>query len=265
MSLTPTQVTDTIAEYLAEKFNSEDAFLEQLQHDAAAEGIPPISIGGIQGAFLQVLLRAMNAKYVLEIGSLAGYSALTMAKVLPEGGKVVCMEFNPDFAAFIRRKADEAGLGGKIEVHTGDAKETLRGYAPDFEFDFVFIDADKPGYTEYLSLTYPLVRKGGIIAGDNALAWGYVADEEPSFEPETVWGIQNFNQALSQHPGILACLVPTMEWQWALSCSELRRQADNAACFDVNLALWIGNFNLVFPKCRMYRKVEFAAESARLI
>lgn len=209
MSLTPTQVTDDIAEYLATKFNSEDAFLQQLQHDAAAAGIPPISIGGIQGAFLQVLLKAMGAKYVLEIGSLAGYSALTMARVLPEGGKVVCMEYNPEFAAFIRRKADESGLGDKIEIHTGDAKETLRHYSPDFEFDFVFIDADKPGYAEYLSLTYPLVRKGGIIAGDNALAWGYVAEQEPSYEPENVRGIQNFNQALSQHTGLLACLVPT--------------------------------------------------------
>lgn len=209
MSLTPTQVTDKTADYIGSLFSSETDFLRKLQVDAAAEGIPPISIGGIQGAFLQVLLKAINARYVLEIGSLAGYSALTMAQVLPDDGKVVCMEFQPEFAAFIRKKADESGLGHNIEIIAGDAKESLRNYAPDFQFDFVFIDADKPGYGEYLGLTYPLVRQGGIIAGDNALAWGYIAEEHLDFEPENVRGIQRFNRALAQHPGLLSCLIPT--------------------------------------------------------
>ncbi|GAB1429594.1 O-methyltransferase [Ignavibacteria bacterium] len=208
MSLKPTPVSEKTAQYLNDLFSSEDDFLRNLRQEAAETGMPSISIGGVQGAFLQVMLRAMRARFVLEIGSLAGYSAITMARALPKRGKVVCMEYNPDYAAFIRRKADEAGLGDKIEIYVGDAKETLVNYIPQFGFDFVFIDADKPSYSEYLDLVYPLTRQGGIIAGDNALAWGFVAEDNPEFEPRNVKAIKDFNLALRNHQGLSACFVP---------------------------------------------------------
>lgn len=208
MAMTITAVTPEIDEYLIANFSSEDAFLVNLKKEAIEAGFPDISIGGVQSAFLQFLLKAMNAKYVLEVGSLFGYSAIVMARALPEGGKVVCFELNEKYCDFIKQKAYEAGVGDKVEVYSGNAKDVLKEYKPDCEFDMVFIDADKPSYKEYLDLTYPLVRKGGVIIGDNCLAWGYVAKTEFSFEPINVAAIQQFNQAIVQHPGLQHCFVP---------------------------------------------------------
>ena len=208
MAVKATYLNTELAHYIEENFSSEDAFLTELNREAAANSIPDICIGGAQGAFLQLFLRSMNARYVLEIGSLAGYSAITMARALPEGGKVICLELNPTFCEFIRRKAIEAGLQDKIEVYEGNAAEFLASYHPTFAFDFIFIDADKPQYLKYLELSLPLLRAGGVIAGDNALAWGYVADAEPSYEPHNVLGIQQFNKAIATHPAPMSCFLP---------------------------------------------------------
>ncbi len=208
MSQQITPISEETEKYLIENFSSEDNFLQQILLESAAAGMPQISIGGIQGAFLQFLLKAIDAQHVLEIGSLAGYSAITMARALPPHGKVVCMEYNPDFAHFIAKKADEAGISSKIEVYAGDAKHILADYKPEFSFDFVFIDADKQGYEQYLQLVYPMVRKGGIIAGDNALAWGQIGEENPKVEANNVRALQAFNHALRTHPGLSSCLVP---------------------------------------------------------
>jgi predicted O-methyltransferase YrrM len=208
MPVKATFLNDKLSQYIEDNFSSEDTFLAQLCEEAAANNIPDICIGGAQGAFLQVFLRSMNARYVLEIGSLAGYSAITMARALPDDGKVVCLELSAKFCDFIRRKADEAGVLHKIEVHQGNAVTFLQTYKPDFSFDFVFIDADKPKYSKYLELSMPLLRSGGVIAGDNALAWGYVADENPTFEPLNVRGIQQFNTSVAEHPDLLSCMIP---------------------------------------------------------
>ncbi|HYF04314.1 MAG TPA: O-methyltransferase [Patescibacteria group bacterium] len=206
MSTRPTPVTEEISTYLNQYFSAEDDFLKSLKREAAGAKIPEICISPEQGAFLQVFLKAMGARYVLEIGSLAGYSAITMARALPEDGKLIALELRPEYAEFIRRKAAEADLGHKIEVHSGDAKEFLKDFKPEFPFDFVFIDADKRSYVEYLALTLPLVRIGGVIAGDNALAWGEVGRENPS--SKEVREIQEFNKALFSHPQLQVCMVP---------------------------------------------------------
>ncbi|MES2766736.1 MAG: O-methyltransferase [Bacteroidota bacterium] len=206
MSTRPTPVTEEISDYLNQHFSAEDDFLKNLKREAAEAEIPEICISPEQGAFLQVFLKSMQARYILEIGSLAGYSAITMARALPEGGKLIALELKEEYAEFIRRKAIEAGVGDKIEVYSGDAKEFLKDFKPDFKFDFVFIDADKRSYVEYLQFTFPLVRKGGVIAGDNALAWGQVARETPP--SEDVGSIQNFNKELFSHPQLQVCMVP---------------------------------------------------------
>ncbi len=201
-----TPVTDKVYDYILEHFSAEDDFLRTLNEEAQAAGIPAIHIAPDQLAFLQVMLKTMGARYVLEIGSLAGYSTIGMARALPEGGKVVAFELSAENAAFIRRKAEEAGVADKIEVHIGDAKKILAGYAPDHQFDFVFIDADKSGYTTYLEQTVPLLRIGGLIAGDNALAWGQIADEDA--EGNDVRGMQRFNKALVARLELQVTMVP---------------------------------------------------------
>jgi caffeoyl-CoA O-methyltransferase len=202
-------ITPEIHEYITTLFPAENEFLRELNREAKEQGIPPINITAEQLAFIQMLLRALNAKYVMEIGSLAGYSAIGMASVLPDDGKLVAFEINPRHAEFIHRKAAEAKLDHKIQLHIGDAKQLLREFKPHHEFDFVFIDAEKAGYTAYLEFAVPMLRVGGIVAGDNTLAWGKIAD--PTTEDETVQALQAFNCAMSKHDQLQACLIPLAE------------------------------------------------------
>ena len=207
MSSSPTQVTEEIYQYLCENFSSEDDFLRQLKQEAKEAGIPEICISEEQGKFLQVFLKSINAKYILEIGSLAGYSAITMARALPEGGKLVAVEINEKNARFIESMAEKAGLADKIEVVHSDARDFLAGWKPDYELDFVFVDADKKGYKTYFELTTPLIRKGGIFAADNALGFGHIAEPNPKSEPGNVKAIQELNQLLKNSPQYESCLV----------------------------------------------------------
>jgi len=207
MSSRPTLVTEEIFDYLLHNFSAEDEFLAKLKVDASLEKIPEICISAEQGRFLEFYLKSINAKYVLEIGSLAGYSAITMARALPEGGKVIALEIFKKNAYFIRNKVKEAGLEDKIEVINEDAAKFLKNYKPDFEFDFVFIDADKKNYSNYMEMTYPLLRKGGVICGDNALGFGHIAEKDPKSEPGNVKAIQTFNQNMKNHKGLFTTLV----------------------------------------------------------
>lgn len=202
-------LTPEIHQYINRLFPAEDDFLRELNREAKEQRIPPINIAQEQLAFMQVLLHALSAKYVLEIGSLAGYSAIGMAKVLPDDGKVFAFEINPAHAEFIHRKAVEAKLDHKIQLHIGDAKVLLRDVRPSVEFDFVFIDAEKAGYTTYLHLAVPLLRRGGILLADNTLAWGKIADA--TTDDATVQALQEFNLAVSNHENLQACIIPIAE------------------------------------------------------
>jgi len=207
MSSNPTQVTPEIYGYLQNNFSSEDDFLKNLKKDATEAGIPEICISEEQGKFLQFYLKSIGAKYVLEIGSLAGYSAITMARALPADGKLIAVEINEKNAKFIEQKAKEAGLENVIEVVNQDAKKFLSDWKPDFELDFVFVDADKKGYKSYFESTTPHIRKGGVFAADNALGFGHIAEKNPKSEPGNVMAIQQFNDMLNDSPDYDTCLV----------------------------------------------------------
>lgn len=207
MSSSPTQVTEEIYQYLRKNFSSEDDFLRQLKQEAKEAGIPEICISEEQGKFLQFFLKSINAKYVLEIGSLAGYSAITMARALPEDGKLIAVEIFDKNARFIEKMAEKAGLADKIEVINADAKDFLADWKPEFELDFVFVDADKKGYKTYFELTTPHIRKGGVFAADNALGFGHIAEPNPKSEPGNVKAIQEMNQILKNSPLYDSCLV----------------------------------------------------------
>jgi caffeoyl-CoA O-methyltransferase len=208
MSTTFTPVTEAIAAYIESLFTAEDEFLRQLHEDATRAGMPPIHISGAQGAVLQVLLRAIGAERVLEIGSLGGYSAIVMARALPPTGRIVCIERNEQYCAFIEQQAARAGLGDRIEVRCGAALDVLGTLPPEPLFDAVFIDADKPNYPAYLDQCYERVRRGGLIIADNTLAWGHIAELEPTFEPENVRALQEYNRRVAAHPGLHAALIP---------------------------------------------------------
>jgi predicted O-methyltransferase YrrM len=202
-----TPVTDEVIDYINELFPAEDELLRQLRVDAEAAGIPPIAISAEQAAFMQVLLRGAGARRVIEIGTLAGYSAITMARALPDDGELVTLEVNPLHAEFASAQIARAGLAHKARVLTGSALDLLeRDLAGSGPYDFAFIDADKPAYRRYLELLVPMMRSGGLIAGDNAMAWGRIADA--STTEANVIGMREFNRAVADDPRLQGCLVP---------------------------------------------------------
>ncbi len=202
-----TPLNDRLVDYMIDLFPSEDNLLRELLEEAERAGIPPIQISPEQGTFLGVFLRAIGARRVIEIGTLGGYSAIVMARALPEGGHVDTLEIDPLHADFARDQFRKAGLREKITLHLGAGvdllERTLKGNEP---YDFAFIDADKPSYVRYVDLLLPMMRPGGVIAGDNALAWGEVADERS--DREDVQGIRAFNRYMADHPDIDATIVP---------------------------------------------------------
>lgn len=208
MAVLPTLMNEVLSEYAEKHFSSENEQLSQLLLEAERAGIPSISIGGVQGAFLQMLIRLIDAKTVVEIGSLAGYSAITMAMAMNSGGIVHCYEKESAFCEFIQKQAEKIHVQDRIIIHQGDALMSLQYDIPQ-NIDMIFIDADKPSYVKYAEILLPSLRSGGLLIGDNALAWGYVADENPDFEPENVKGIQAYNLFVKNHESFFPpCIVP---------------------------------------------------------
>lgn len=202
-----TPLTDAIVDYANELFGVEDELLRTLRREAADDGIPAIQISADQAAFMQVLLKSIGAQEVLEVGTLAGYSAIVMARALPLDGRVTTIERDPFHAEFAREMIRRAGLERNIDVIIGSGidvlEKNLEGTGP---YDFAFIDADKVNYVRYLELILPMMRTGGIIAGDNAMAWGRIA--ETDVDDQSVQGMQAFNLAMSRNPLLHSALVP---------------------------------------------------------
>lgn len=208
MSNRATPVTDELYDYIVENFSSEDVFLTELRKEASLAGFPAINIAPEQGRYLQFFLKSISAKYVLEIGTLAGYSAITMARALPEDGRLITVEYESERAEYTRNKVAEAGLEHIVEVYNADGKEFLKNFKPDFKLDFVFVDADKPSYSKYLDLTTPLLRVGGVAAFDNAFAFGFLLDASPERDPADIKSIVKFNEYFKNHPDYLTTIVP---------------------------------------------------------
>jgi caffeoyl-CoA O-methyltransferase len=137
---------------------------------------PEMMVGEAEGRFLEFLVRSSGARRVLELGTFTGYSSLSMARGLPEGGRVVTCDVEPETTAIARRYAEEAGLLERIEYRVGPALETLAEL--DGPFDLVFIDADKPNYVNYYEAVLPKLADNGLIVADNALRDGRVLDDD---------------------------------------------------------------------------------------
>ncbi len=134
--------------------------------------MPAIEISPLQGRLLQVLALACGAKKILEIGALAGYSGIWLARSLPAGGRLISLEISPEHAAVARASLERAGVGDRAEVRVGPGEQLLPALASEAPFDLVFIDADKPGYPTYLEWALKLTRPGSIIVADNCIRSG---------------------------------------------------------------------------------------------
>jgi predicted O-methyltransferase YrrM len=163
-----------------------------------------MQIGADQGQFLQLLVQAIGARRCLEIGTYTGYSALAVALALPKDGRIICCDISEEWTAVGKPFWKKAGVEKKIDLRIGPALQTLKGLKG--PFDFVFIDADKPNYLKYYEACLPLVRKNGIIAIDNTLWSGAVAD--PSQKDADTVALRQFNDALHADQRVVLSMLP---------------------------------------------------------
>jgi caffeoyl-CoA O-methyltransferase len=199
-----------LSDYIAELFAPEDTLLQELRAEAGRRGLPEIAISAEVGRLLQVLLVSIGARRVLEIGTLAGYSAIWIARALGPDGRLVTLEIDPARADLARSFLQRAGLADRAEVRVGDALETTAGLVRLGErFDAVFIDADKERYPAYLDHALELVRTGGLILADNALWSGRVLDDPA--EDQGTAAVQAFNRAMAGHPRLVSTIVPVRD------------------------------------------------------
>lgn len=197
---------DKAGDYIAGLFSAEDELLASLREEADRTGLPPISISADEGRLLQVLLTAIGARRVLEVGTLGGYSAICMARALPPGGRVLTIEIDDKHATFARRYVQRAELTDRIEVRLGRALDVLPALDGE-RFDAMFLDADKEPLPTYFEWALRLVRPGGLIIADNALWGGRVYDGDES--DERTRGVREFNRRMSTDPRVLGIIVPT--------------------------------------------------------
>lgn len=199
-------MSDRTGEYISALFAPEDALLVSLREEADRTGMPPIAVSADEGRLLQVLLTSISARRVLEVGTLGGYSAIWMARALPQDGELVSIEIEPKHAEFARRYIERAGLNDRVEIRLGRALEVLPSLDGE-RFDAIFIDADKEPMPTYFEWALRLVRPGGLVIADNALWGGKVFDETE--HDEKTRAVREFNRRMATDPRVLSILVPT--------------------------------------------------------
>ena len=205
-----TPLTEETHEYIVSTFAFEErSLLAAMSARAEEAGIPMIMIAEDQAKFIAFFLRAVRARRVLDVGTLFGYSAAIMARAIGPEGEVISLEFSAKHAAVAKENWAHFGIG-HVSVVVGPALDAMKSMATS-SFDFILIDADKLNYTNYLQESLRLIRPGGVIAGDNALAWGRIADESiPSDDPEytSITSIQAFNKAIAAESSMFSIIVP---------------------------------------------------------
>jgi predicted O-methyltransferase YrrM len=199
---------DAVDRYVAEIVTRESEVARRLRAETARLPQAGMQIGPDQAAFLALLVHAIGARRALEIGTFTGYSALAVAAALPADGRLVCCDVSAEWTAIAQRYWREAGVADRIELRLAPALETLDGLlaaGAAGSFDFAFIDADKGNYDGYYERCLRLLRHDGLIALDNTLWSGTVADPD-AHEPDTL-ALKALNLKLREDPRVEACLL----------------------------------------------------------
>lgn len=196
--------------YVVDLLVPTDPALEAALRANEEAGLPPHDVAPNQGMLLHLLVRAVGARSVLEIGTLGGYSTTWLARALPEEGRLISLEVDERHAEVARKNLAAADLAEKVEVRIGDAKALLAELVENGEgpFDFVFIDADKPNNPSYLAYALELSRPGTLLVGDNVVRGGEVADA--SSDDPNVRGVRRFFQVLAAEPRLSATAIQTV-------------------------------------------------------
>ncbi len=192
-------------EYLERTHPAIDAIASELESSGRGEGIPIVDRE--TGRFLSVLVSALRADNILEIGTAYGYSTLWMARAQGATGKIITIDPDRTRTAIASAFFARAGVGARVEIVNRPALEVLPGLPKD-SFDLIFIDALKEEYPQYLESSVPLLKKCGLLVADNLL-WGHAASQAPAAaDPDTTKAIRRFNEELLRHPALNATIVP---------------------------------------------------------
>jgi predicted O-methyltransferase YrrM len=196
--------------YLVSLLAPSDEALDNALRDSDEAGLPQINVAPNLGKLLTLLATIQGARRILEIGTLGGYSTIWLARSLPDDGKMISLELEPRHADVARKNLERAGLASRVEILVGPAPATMRqlideGVEP---FDFIFIDADKEGYPEYLELSLPLSRPGTVIVADNVVRRGEVANLD-STDPR-VQGVRTFLERAAADQRLQGTAVQTV-------------------------------------------------------
>ncbi|CAI6014802.1 O-methyltransferase [Cohnella sp. JJ-181] len=188
----------------------EDADLTRVTASIRERGMPEISVAPGYGRLLTMLIAAARCKAPLEIGALAGYSGICLARGLSQGGKLTSLELRPEYAELALANLTQAGFGDRAEVIVGDALASLdRLVAAGRRFDFFFIDADKENYPNYLERAILLAEPGALIAADNTLLRGRTLNE--SKQGPAVQAVRDFNRRLATDPRLMGTHLPSYD------------------------------------------------------
>lgn len=201
-------LTDEIYDYLLSVSLQETDIQRDLRDYTATHKMAMMQIAPDQGQFMALLVRLMQAKNIIEIGVFTGYSTLCMAMALPDDGHIVACDINKEYTDIARQYWHKAGVAEKIELVLAPAIQTLDGLISkgrQEQFDFVFIDADKPEYPDYYERALQLLRPGGLIAVDNVLWYGKPANPD-EMDKDTV-AIRNFNQQLFKDKRVVLSML----------------------------------------------------------
>ncbi|GGK23922.1 O-methyltransferase [Salinarimonas ramus] len=199
-----------VDDYLAEALGFSDPALEAALAANAEAGLPAIDVSPAQGKLLHLLARVAGARRILEIGTLGGYSTIWLARALPEGGRIVSLELEPEHAAVARENVARAGLSDRVEIRVGRALDSLaaleaEGAGP---FDLVFVDADKPSNPDYLAAALRLSRPGTVLVFDNVVRRGRVVETDGA--DSSIVGSRAVLEALGREPRITATAIQTL-------------------------------------------------------
>ena len=208
----------SIQDYIEQHTTPEPEFLARITRYTNLHVLNPHMLSGqVQGELLRMLSRMIRPRRILELGTFTGYSDLSLAEGLADGGELLTVEHNDELEDTIRRNLASSPLGSRIRLIIGDAKQILSDQlsaiahrASNQQFDLVFIDADKREYCTYYNLVFPLVRPGGFILADNTLWDGHIIDPAYDRDRQTL-GLRDFNRQVADDPRVSQVILPVRD------------------------------------------------------
>lgn len=198
-----------VEQYISDMLVPSDPVLDRALEAREEAGLPAIDVSPNHGKLLHILARMVNARAILEIGTLAGYSTIWLARALAPGGRLVTLEIDPAHAEVARANIAHAGLADSVDLRLGRALDTLPTLGDEgTAFDLVFIDADKESNADYFAWALKLSRPGSVIVVDNVVRDGAVADAA-STDP-LVLGVRRLNERIAAEPRVTATAIQTV-------------------------------------------------------